>query len=190
MNKIMSIKQGIKKQSRRLPLYLLALSLLLCAWQVRGIIANEEIIKLHKELAGLEAEKTSLTELITTAPKKADDLAELDNKRQNTGFRVAESDDVPFVLASLEEMFNGYPLQVETFSAGEMTTENDHFAVGVDLQFSGSKGHLQNLLMELEDFPYLITFKRVTWEQTAENTANLKLKLQLIVSCQESWARP
>ncbi len=182
MTKLSLLKRAMIRKHRLLLMTLIALSLLLSAWQVQKTLYNEEIVLLQEKLNHIEEEKVNLKETVALAPELEIKEADLSQKLKYNSKAIATADKVPFVLASLENTLNEGSVELDLFKAEKTVTESDFSRVRVSLRLAGFKGSLQRLLEDLDNFSYRLVFDRVSWERIDNRKAGLELELHLIVA--------
>ena len=168
------------KRDYYLLLVFVLLGIITAGWHCKGAALYEEIKALHLEQAGLIEKQESLLAVIEQGEQIKAEWELLDVKNERLDKLIPDLSELPLVLEKLENFLEKYPATVHSLLIGESSFKDDHVTVDLLLSISAAPSTMQSMLLDLEHFPHLVLFEKITWKNRAEDDTAVDLQFMIV----------
>jgi len=174
-------KLNLSKREALLLLAAILLAFSLAGWRYLIAPLLQNALELRLEREALLQEQKLLQEQL----QRRGDLSAAARQWQGRAAELHRSlpapEQLPEVLAKLEELLQQSPVSVHVLQAAEPETEENYAALPLQLRVSGEPAALLDLLEQLEQFESLLLVDQLGWSRESETGASLELSFRLIL---------
>lgn len=173
-------KLQLSNREQLIIIILLTAALYLIGWHLTGKILLGDLGSIRSDINTLQAEKTSLTNLIEEGATLEERYLKENELRDQLLTRLPDLADLPRVLNELETFLSEKPVTVNSLRIGDTLYYDHHAAVSMQLKTSAAPFHQFSLLEQLELLPHIIYFDYLTWNELNQSDIDLELQLYLL----------